>query len=138
MKAKKRPVSQRQSRPFPEYMKAPYKLIVGLGNPGPVYRRTRHNAGAMAVERFAKKIGFSFKPSRSLRSFLALGEHAGNELILFLPQTFMNLSGEAVAEVVRKKRIALCDILAVYDDIALALGEIRLKASGGSGGHKPA
>lgn len=108
---------------------------MGLGNPGPAYKRTRHNAGAMVVERLVKKAGLVFKPSRSLKSLLATGEYAGNGIIMLLPQTFMNLSGEAVAEIVIKKQIALPDILVVYDDIALTLGKIRLKPSGSSGGH---
>ncbi|MBI5872602.1 MAG: aminoacyl-tRNA hydrolase [Candidatus Omnitrophica bacterium] len=116
-------------------IKAELKLIVGLGNPGAAYKRTRHNTGALTVERLARKTGLTLKPNSSFKSLSAIGGYAGRTVILFLPQTFMNLSGEAVAGIVRKKHIAPSDILVVYDDVALPFGEIRLKASGGSGGH---
>ncbi len=111
------------------------KLIVGLGNPGSAYKGTRHNAGATAVMFLAEKISASFKLERSLEGFAAKGSYSGQPLLLFLPQTFMNLSGEAVAKVLRKKNIAKDDILVVHDEIALSLGDLRLKHSGNSGGH---
>ncbi len=111
------------------------KLIVGLGNPGAGYRETRHNAGARAVEKLAKQKRFVFKPDRSFKSLLATGKIAGQTVCLALPQTFMNLSGEAVGTLMKKKRIAGVDILVVYDDVALPLGEIKMKPSGSDGGH---
>ncbi len=116
-------------------MKHSMKLIVGLGNPGAAYQRTRHNAGALAVEKLAKDNHSSFRLNRSFKSFLALLKCAEGQVAMALPQTYMNLSGEAVAALVRKKGVAPDDLLVVYDDIALPLGEMRLKASGSSGGH---
>ncbi len=111
------------------------KLIVGLGNPGLSYRHTRHNAGAQAVERLAKKHRLIFRPNRSFKSLVVSGKIEDINVCLALPQTFMNLSGVAVSALLRKKHIALRDILVVCDDVALPLGEIRLKASGSYGGH---
>jgi PTH1 family peptidyl-tRNA hydrolase len=116
-------------------MKDPIKLIVGLGNPGPAYKHTRHNAGASAVERWAKELGLPLKSHRTLKSLLAQGKREGRVFFLVLPQTYMNLSGEAVAGLARKKHIAPQDILVVYDDVALPLGTLRVRPCGGAGGH---
>ena len=111
------------------------KLIVGLGNPGLTYRSTRHNAGAQAVLNFAKKNKFTFKADRSLKSLVAEKMFQGQAICLALPQTFMNLSGEAVSALARKKRIDAGRIFIVCDDVALALGEIKIKPRGSAGGH---
>jgi PTH1 family peptidyl-tRNA hydrolase len=111
------------------------KMIVGLGNPGPQYRLTRHNAGARAVEALARKHGWSFKNSRFLKSLWATGDLFKAKVYLFLPQTYMNLSGGAVAASLRKKRLRPCDLLVVCDDVALPLGEMRFRARGSAGGH---
>lgn len=116
-------------------MKDHVKLIVGLGNPGPAYKHTRHNAGASTVEKLAKKLGLLLKAHRTLKSLLAQGMCEGRVFLLVLPQTYMNLSGEAVAGLARKKHIATGDILVVYDDVALPLGTIRVRPSGSAGGH---
>ena len=111
------------------------KLIVGLGNPDSVYSLTRHNAGAQAVKRFAKENNFIFKKSCILKGFFAQG-HIDTEVVsLLLPQTYMNLSGGAVAAYLKRKPTPLEDILIVYDDIALPLGQVRLKPHGSAGGH---
>jgi len=111
------------------------KLIVGLGNPGLSYRRTRHNAGAQAVLSFAKKNKFIFKADRSLKSLVAEKMFQGHAVYLALPQTFMNLSGEAVLALTRKKKINTASILIVCDDMAIAPGEIKIKPRGSAGGH---
>lgn len=111
------------------------KLIVGLGNPGAAYKKTRHNAGALAVEKLAGKNRFLFKRNRSFKSLIASGKIQGESACLALPQTFMNLSGEAVALLMRKKRILPEDILVVCDDAALPLGTFKVKAGGSDGGH---
>lgn len=116
-------------------LEAGARLIVGLGNPGLTYRATRHNAGAEAVGGFAKKNKFIFKTDRSLRSLVAEKMFQGHVVILALPQTFMNLSGEAVLALARKKKIDAGRILIVCDDVALALGEIKIKPHGSAGGH---
>lgn len=116
-------------------MKHSIKLIVGLGNPGAAYQHTRHNAGALAVEKLAKAQHSTFRLNRSFKSLLASLKCADAQAVAALPQTYMNLSGDAVAALVRKKGVAPVDLLVVYDDMALSLGEMRLKASGSSGGH---
>ncbi|MEK7850046.1 MAG: aminoacyl-tRNA hydrolase [Candidatus Omnitrophota bacterium] len=111
------------------------KLIIGLGNPGVSYKATRHNAGAMAVERLAKKEKLVFKANRSFKSYTASGKINGEPVCLVLPQTFMNISGEAVEALVKKRRITHQDVLIVYDDVNLLLGEIKAKPKGSDGGH---
>ena len=111
------------------------KLIVGLGNPGLSYGLTRHNAGAEAVLSFAKKNKFIFKADRSLKSLIAEKMFQGHAVYLALPQTFMNLSGEALLALMRKKRINTVNILIVCDDVALTPGEIKIKPRGSAGGH---
>jgi len=110
------------------------KLIVGLGNPGLRYRNTRHNAGYMVLNNLTKKYGLRIK-KRIFKALLGEGRIDGNSVFLLLPQTFMNLSGESVA-LVRNKVDKLSDILVVYDDIDLKLGNIRFRSKGSSGGHK--
>ncbi|MFB3918763.1 MAG: aminoacyl-tRNA hydrolase [Candidatus Velamenicoccus archaeovorus] len=111
------------------------KMIVGLGNPGSQYRLTRHNAGARAVEALARKHGWRLKNSRFTRSLWAAGDLFEAKIYLVLPQTYMNLSGEAVAAGLRKKRLKTRDLLVVCDDVALPLGEMRFKVRGSAGGH---
>ena len=111
------------------------RLIVGLGNPGLTYRGTRHNTGAQAVESFAKKNKFIFKIDRSLKSLVAEKIFQGHAVYLAVPQTFMNLSGESVLALARKKRINTGNILIVCDDAALVPGGIKIKPRGSAGGH---
>lgn len=110
------------------------KLIIGLGNPGVNYAKTRHNVGFMAVEVLARQYGFNpfsaFKKSR-----IAMGDIAGEKVILVQPQTFMNLSGSAVQEVGGYYKIAPQDTLVIQDDLALALGRIKIKQGGSAAGH---
>jgi PTH1 family peptidyl-tRNA hydrolase len=112
-------------------------LVVGLGNPGAQYERTRHNAGFAVLGRLAARHGARFR-----RSWLgARGETAqiqlgGTAVTLLRPLTFMNLSGEAVRPLLRREGLAPEDILLVYDDMDLPPGRLRLRAGGGSGGHR--
>jgi len=110
------------------------KLIVGLGNPGWRYRNTRHNAGAMAVQGFAKALGIKIQ-KRLYKGLSGQGAAGALEVVLLIPETFMNLSGEAVLRA-RSLVSDLSDILIVYDDIDLGLGTLRFKPYGSSGGHK--
>jgi PTH1 family peptidyl-tRNA hydrolase len=110
-------------------------LIVGLGNPGPEYANTRHNAGYQCVARFAERHGLRFSFYR-FRARLAEGTVAGRHVIVARPLTFMNESGQAVAPLVRRYAVPLANLLVVYDDMDLPLGKIRLRARGSSGGHK--
>ncbi len=110
------------------------KLIVGLGNPGSQYERTRHNAGFMALDLFAQKHGAgNFRVAHE--SFIADVLLEGEKILLLKPQTYMNLSGRAVASALQFDKLALEDLLVVVDDVALPAGVIRLRASGSAGGH---
>jgi len=111
------------------------KLIVGLGNPGRMYAGTRHNVGFEVVDTLGKR-----RRTRVLRrlgrALIARTTIAGAEVTLAKPQTFMNLSGEAVAYLARREKIEPSDILVVYDDMDLRVGRIRIRPSGSAGGHK--
>jgi PTH1 family peptidyl-tRNA hydrolase len=110
-------------------------LVVGLGNPGARYRNTRHNAGALLVERIASTHGQGWRNESKFFSELAEVRIGGKKVLLCKPQTFMNLSGEAVVAVSRFYRIDDGSILVGVDDADLPMGTLRLKPSGGSGGH---
>jgi peptidyl-tRNA hydrolase, PTH1 family len=112
-----------------------YYLIVGLGNPGRDYRDNRHNVGFMLVDRLAARLGVAFSRLES-RALVTKGEQEGRRVILAKPQTFMNLSGQAVGALARYYKIPLENTLVAYDEVDLPFGTLRLRASGGSGGHK--
>jgi len=110
------------------------KLITGLGNPGSQYERTRHNVGFLAVDLFAQKNGAAnFRIAHE--SFMADVLLNGEKILLLKPQTYMNLSGRAVASAMAFYKLTLADLLVVVDDIALPSGTIRLRPSGSAGGH---
>ena len=110
------------------------KLIAGLGNPGSQYERTRHNAGFMAVDLFAQKnAAGNFRVAHE--SFLADVLLNGEKILLLKPQTYMNLSGRAIASAMQFYKLAVEDLLVVVDEVALPAGTIRLRASGSAGGH---
>jgi PTH1 family peptidyl-tRNA hydrolase len=111
-------------------------LIVGLGNPGKQYEATRHNVGFMAVEALARRAGISGKTESKFNAIVGLGKHRGHSLIVAQPLTFMNLSGEAVAKLVKYYDIEPERLLVVYDDAALPFGKIRLRPSGSDAGQK--
>ena len=110
------------------------KLVVGLGNLGRRYRKTRHNLGFRVVEELAHEEGWSFQRGPWWRS--ARGRLGREELVLAQPTTFMNDSGRAVLGLVEDLEVALEELLVVCDDWSLPLGEIRLRRWGSSGGHK--
>lgn len=110
-------------------------LIVGLGNPGSKYAENRHNVGFRCVERFASAHSLSFD-RRQKRASLALGTVFERSVILAKPCTFMNRSGSAVAAIVRFYHVPLDRVLVVYDDLDLPLGTMRMRSTGGSGGHR--
>ena len=110
------------------------KLIVGLGNPGKEYERTRHNIGFMVLDRFAQMNNITVNKS-SCRALIGDGRVGDNRVYLMKPQTYMNLSGESVGMFLRQKPLELTDIMVVTDDIALPVGRIRLRAKGSAGGH---
>ena len=110
------------------------KLIIGLGNPGTRYARSRHNVGFMAAEEFAHAHTFDFK-RKKFNAEIAEGAIDSTRVMVAKPQTFMNLSGEAVAKLFSFYKIAPQDLLVVFDDLDLPLGRLRLRGSGGAGGH---
>src|SRR5690606_37617305 len=109
-------------------------LIVGLGNPGPEYAKTRHNAGFMVLDRLATRHGLTGVKSR-FRAGVLDGQVAGHRCLLAQPMTFMNLSGQTVSEAVNFYKLELKDIMIVVDEASLQLGSIRMRASGSAGGH---
>ncbi|KAF3362115.1 Peptidyl-tRNA hydrolase [Chlamydiales bacterium STE3] len=110
-------------------------IIVGLGNPGGRYEKTRHNIGFMAVDFFAEKKGISFKKDNFCQASLAKSQLDGEEVILIKPLTYMNLSGEAIKKYNAFYKLNLSRLIVIVDDADLPFGELRLKASGSSGGH---
>ncbi len=115
-------------------MDIPTKLIVGLGNPGAEYDRTRHNIGFAVVDLFARLNAVPLA-KRDFRGLVGEGRVGETRVFLLKPQTYMNLSGESVAAFLRQKPLALTDVMVVTDDIALPLGRLRLRAGGSAGGH---
>jgi len=111
------------------------KLIVGLGNPGARYAGTRHNMGFLVVDALAQRAGVEINRER-FESLLGRGEISDVPVILAKPLTFMNLSGRSVAQIVRYFGIGAEDILIVHDDMDFPVGDVRIKAGGGAGGHK--
>lgn len=108
-------------------------LICGLGNPGDEYAGTRHNTGYMVLDAFAKASNIVFEDKRY--GYIASTSIKGRKVILLKPTTFMNLSGNAVRYWLQKENIDQKRLLVVSDDVALPLGEFRLKANGSNGGH---
>ena len=111
------------------------KLIVGLGNPGKKYEGTRHNMGFMAIDLLSDQAQIDVD-KEVFHGLMGRGKIYEQDVILFKPTTFMNLSGTAVQEVVHYFKIALEDIVVIYDDMAIPIGSIRLRKEGSSGGHK--
>ena len=111
------------------------KIIVGLGNPGLEYKGTKHNIGFEVVQALAKENGIKIN-KRLHSSVVGKGKVAGEDVILVLPQTYMNLSGKAVGEVCGREMKDIKELTVVCDDINIELGRIRLRTSGSSGGHK--
>lgn len=110
-------------------------LIVGLGNPGKQYDRTRHNIGFAAVDELSRKHKLEFRKQLKFKATVAEGQIGGDDAILLKPLTYMNNSGEAVALVANYLQIDLSRILIVADDVAIPLGQLRMKINSSSGGH---
>lgn len=111
------------------------KLIVGLGNPGPQYEVTRHNAGCWFVERLAQLHHIPFKTESKFQAKVGFGTIQGHEVRLCIPITFMNLSGNAVQALAKFYKITPSEILIAHDELDLPPGSVRLKRDGGHGGH---
>ncbi len=110
------------------------KLVIGLGNPGSEYERTRHNVGFRVVDKLAAKLGWKWTERRG-RAILASGTIGSEKVVLAKPITYMNLSGGAVGELVRWYKIQPEDVLVIFDDLDLPVGKIRLRARGSAAGH---
>lgn len=119
----------------PESSGSPPYLIVGLGNPGRLYRTTRHNIGFMVVDRIASDLKCSLSKVQG-KAIVGMCRMEGNRIILAKPHTFMNLSGVAVSSLVRFYKIDLEYLIIIHDDVDVPFGQIRLRPGGGSAGQK--
>ena len=111
------------------------KIIVGLGNPGAQYANTPHSVGFEAVDAIAASIGVTWEEKRQFKCLMAKGVFAGLPVMLVKPQTYMNLSGESVAPVVKYHNATAADLLVIQDDIDLPVGRMRVRKNGSCGGH---
>lgn len=109
-------------------------LIVGLGNPGEKYDKTRHNAGFIALDYFAEKNGFEIR-SEKMQGLYCSGMLSGKKVLLVKPMTYMNRSGDCVLSFVKYFDVNLNNILVVHDDLDLDIGRIKMVSGGGAGGH---
>lgn len=109
-------------------------LIVGLGNPGPKFEKNRHNVGFMAVDRIIDRHNFT-QSQKKFKSDVFEGKLAGEKTLILKPDTFMNLSGEAVGQAMRFYKLAPEDIFVIHDELDLAAGKVRIKQGGSPGGH---
>jgi len=111
-------------------------VIIGLGNPGTKYKATRHNVGFEAVAALAGDHKITLKNHSRFRAFVGEGRIAGKQVLLVLPMTFMNLSGESVIKILNFYKLPPQAITVVYDDVSLPVGDIRVRERGSSGGQK--
>jgi PTH1 family peptidyl-tRNA hydrolase len=111
------------------------KFIVGLGNPGRTYEKTRHNIGFLVLDELAARNGLSFRRSWRFPARIAKGTIGSEKVRLIQPQTFMNRSGHAVGPILRKEGGQASDLLMVFDDVSLGWGQLRIRAQGSAGGH---
>jgi PTH1 family peptidyl-tRNA hydrolase len=110
------------------------KLIVGLGNPGLQYAATRHNIGFEAIDSIAEAHGIPIERNK-FKALIGEGTIKGEKVILMKPQTYMNLSGEALRKCMDWNKLTKEDIVVIYDDVALEVGQLRLRKTGSAGGH---
>ena len=111
------------------------KIIAGLGNPGAQYANTPHSVGFEAVDAIAAKMGAEWEPKKAFNALIAKGSFGGSQVTLVKPQTFMNLSGEAVAPIVKYGNASAEDLVVIQDDIDLPAGRMRIRKGGSCGGH---
>jgi len=111
------------------------RLFAGLGNPGPQYEGTRHNAGFWWLDALAHELGVVLAAERAFHGLVARTSHAGQPFWLLQPHTFMNLSGKSVAALARFYKIAPHEILIIHDELDFAPGQVKLKRGGSHGGH---
>lgn len=111
------------------------KLLIGLGNPGQEYENTRHNIGFMVLDEVAKNLNLKFNKEK-FKGLFCEKTINGEKIILFKPLTYMNLSGDAVRNIVDYYKLDLDDIIVIHDDLDLPTGKLKIKHGGSSGGHK--
>ncbi len=111
------------------------KLVVGLGNPGKKYERTRHNVGFLIIDQIASRNGISVK-SKRCNALFGKWSSCGEEIVLAKPQTYMNRSGDSVKALMRWFHVTPDELVVVYDDLDLPFGRIRIRAKGSAGGHR--
>ena len=111
------------------------KLIVGLGNPGPKYTRTRHNVGFGILDLLAEELKTNFSLNKRFDAEVARGKRLGQDLILLKPMTYMNLSGTSASKALNFYKLAANNMLVIYDDLDLASGTVKFREKGGHGGH---
>ena len=112
------------------------KLIVGLGNPGLIYSGSRHNIGFEVIKSLAGVQKIALRKEKNTKALLGKGKIGKSHILLVLPLTFMNLSGEAVKPILKYFKIALTDLLVVCDDLDLEFGRIKIRSQGSSAGHR--
>lgn len=111
-------------------------LVLGLGNPGPGYSQTRHNAGVWALDALSRELGVALKPRSTLRAWVAEAAIGGRRVVLGFPQTFMNDSGRALLPLAKKFAVSLPDgLVVIHDELDLPEGAVRVKHGGGLAGH---
>lgn len=111
------------------------KIIIGLGNPTNKYENTRHNVGFKVIDGIANILGVNFSMENKFKAQIAKGVWDSEQILLVKPQTFMNLSGEAVALIMGYFKVEISQIIIVYDDLSIDLGTLRFRANGSDGGH---
>lgn len=111
------------------------KVIVGLGNPGAQYANTPHSVGFEVVDAIAAELGLEWETKKAFSCLMAKGVFAGVPVLLVKPQTYMNLSGDSVAPVVKYHNATHADLIVVQDDIDIPLGRLRIRKNGSCGGH---
>ena len=111
------------------------KVIVGLGNPGAQYANTPHSVGFEVVDAIAAELGLEWETKKAFSCLMAKGVFAGMPVLLVKPQTYMNLSGDSVAPVVKYHNATPADLIVVQDDIDIPLGRLRIRKNGSCGGH---
>jgi len=110
-------------------------LVVGLGNPGPQYAKTRHNIGFMVADLLAARMGTSFKVHKRSGAEVATGRLGGRAVVLAKPRTYMNESGRHVGPLAKFYSVAPADVVVIHDELDIDFGKVRLKLGGGEGGH---
>ena len=116
-------------------MSDPIRLIVGLGNPGPEYETTRHNAGFWLADHYADDLRASFNFEKSFFGLVAKAKHGGENVLLLKPATYMNRSGQAVGALARFYKLAPAQVLVLHDELDLLPGQVKIKQGGGHAGH---